>query len=195
MSKKYRINEIFRSVQGEGERTGGASVFVRFSGCNLNCSWCDTEHKPYKEMSAFEVATTVRTVSSLGPVPTIVFTGGEPLLQLDLELVGVLRGQFGVPFQVETNGTIPMDVDVRRMVKWVTVSPKAGTTLRVLPTEIKIVWPQEGIDPLDFLWMPCHKYVQPADGIAGALEACVRFVQQNPLFKVSVQTHKLVGWK
>lgn len=115
MSKDYAVNEIFYSLQGEGYYTGTPAVFLRFSGCNRRCAFCDTDFAAYTEMSAAQI---VEAVSAF-PARHIVVTGGEPLLQLDDKLVRALRGA-GFYIQVETNGSMPVPTGV----DWVTCSPK-----------------------------------------------------------------------
>ena len=113
----YRVNEIFYSLQGEGFYTGTPAVFLRFSGCNRRCAFCDTDFAAYTEMSAEEI---VAKVSEF-PARHIVVTGGEPLMQLDDRLVRALKTA-GFYIQVETNGSLPAPTGV----DWVTCSPKAA---------------------------------------------------------------------
>ena len=116
--KKYKVNEIFYSLQGEGYFTGTAAVFLRFSGCNRRCDFCDTQHFTFTEMSADEIA----GAAGAFPARHIVVTGGEPALQLDDILIRRLKA-LGFFIQVETNGTLPVPTGV----DWVTCSPKEGS--------------------------------------------------------------------
>ena len=114
MSKTYKINEIFYSLQGEGFYTGTPSVFVRFSGCNLSCPFCDTDHNQGVMMTADEIAAAVNAY----PASHVVLTGGEPSLFVDDELTAALHGHF---IAMETNGTHPVAAGV----DWITMSPKS----------------------------------------------------------------------
>ena len=209
----YSIKEIFFTLQGEGAQTGRAAVFCRFTGCNLwsgheedraeaICQFCDTDFVGTNGMgggrfnSAAEVA---QAVSSKWPEnrtervrPLVVCTGGEPLLQLDEALVAAFHRE-GFEVAIETNGTRlpPHGVD------WVCVSPKAGAEL-VLRSgdELKLIFPQGGAEPelyehLDFK----HFFLQPMDGPARELntQLAVRYCLEHPQWRLSLQTHKLLG--
>ena len=132
-----RINEIFHSLQGEGRHTGTPAVFVRFSGCNLHCPFCDTDHAVGREMSDEEIIAEVRRHD----VPLVVLTGGEPSLQLDAPFLKKLKEATGATIAIETNGTHPLPPGI----DWVTLSPKTGIADRDLPIvldradEIKVV--------------------------------------------------------
>lgn len=207
----YAVKEIFYTVQGEGANTGRAAVFCRFAGCNLwsgreedradaVCKFCDTDFVGTdgsgggKFRTADELAKAIESAWSPAGVSHrfVVLTGGEPLLQVDDELVAQLHARhFFVA--VETNGTIapPEGID------WVCVSPKAGAPLAVGGgSEIKLVFPQQGISPTEFEQMDfCHFFLQPMDG-PSRLEntrAVIDFCQQHPKWRVAVQTHKLIG--
>ena len=122
MGKTYRINDIFYSLQGEGRHTGRAAVFIRFSGCNLRCPFCDTEFDSYREMTADEILQEIAQLSSFtSPLSSrfIVLTGGEPTLQVDEHFVDLLH-QEGYEVAMESNGTRPAP----RNLDWLTVSPK-----------------------------------------------------------------------
>ena len=214
----YAVKEIFFTLQGEGANAGRAAVFLRFSGCNLwsgrpedratgrgGCSrWCDTDFVGQdgtgggKFETAGQLAEAVAAVwPSAGPTtacasPLVVCTGGEPLLQLDEALTGAIK-EAGFEIAVETNGTLtpPKGVD------WVCVSPKAGTRV-VLRTgqELKFVYPQEGLSPEEFL--DCnfdHFFLQPLDGPEGDenTKRTLQYCLSNPQWRLSLQTHKLLG--
>lgn len=194
--KKYRINEIFYSVQGEGVRAGAASLFLRFSNCNLHCSVeshgfdCDTEFESGHDMTADEI------VAALGNLSTacrwVVLTGGEPALQLDEALIAVLHAA-GYRLAIETNGTreLPEGLD------WVTVSPKVPEeALRQRQAnEVKYVRavgqqiPETVVEADHYLISPAFEgdCVSPQ-----TLEWCLDLVRRNPEWRLSVQQHK--GW-
>ena len=187
----YRINEIFYSIQGEGQFAGTPAVFVRFSGCNLACPWCDTDHSHAEEMTAEDIENAVRGLLSGREGAIIILTGGEPALQLHDD-EPMFRG-FGCRICVETNGTLP----VPGWVNWITVSPK--NELRPIvprPSELKFVFEPEHIPY--FLSMQeagCEKFIQPLarkDGTSNLPEA-LDFVFAHPRFKWSVQLHKIIG--
>ena len=197
MPKTYRITEIFCSIQGEGQHTGVPVVFVRFSGCNLRCSWCDTNHNRYTEMTTAEIQKFIR--SNSGPEYPVVFTGGEPLLQLDMELCDAL---FTRRLHVETNGTILIQPEIRKNLHWVTCSPKATHTWKLPPedcNEIKLIYPcaDELLGMASNVHCPL-KYIQPLWEPDEARRAyntklAVRYVMCNPQWKLGVQMHKLIG--
>jgi 7-carboxy-7-deazaguanine synthase len=207
----YAVKEIFYTLQGEGANTGRAAVFCRFAGCNLwtgreqdrldaTCQFCDTDFVGTdgpgggRFSSASELGEAVAAVWPEGTLQRrfVVCTGGEPLLQLDAALVQALHHQ-GFEVAVETNGTIqpPEGVD------WLCVSPKAGAELIVRAgDEIKLVFPQAGAEPIDFEGLGFrHFFLQPMDGpernanTAAALQYCL----EHPRWRLSLQTHKLLG--
>ena len=202
--KTYRVNNIFYSLQGEGRNTGRAAVFVRFAGCNLRCPFCDTEFDTYTEMTAEEI---IAKAASLHPssstLPSfIVLTGGEPTLQVDEAFVDLLHNA-GYEVAMESNGTRPAPQNL----DWLTVSPKErGERQEVrgerMPDELKIVF-DEHTDPDEFLpsLSSPHSpllYLQPCDtGDAqrneAITQACVDYIKQHPQWRLSLQTHKLIG--
>ncbi|MYN45823.1 7-carboxy-7-deazaguanine synthase [Pseudoduganella sp. FT93W] len=206
----YSIKEIFYTLQGEGAHAGRPAVFCRFSGCNLwtgreqdraqaICQFCDTDFVGTDGEGGGKFATPAElaaTINALWPASYaaskyVVFTGGEPLLQLDGPLIEAMHAQ-GFTIAIETNGTLPVPAGV----DWICVSPKMGSTLAVSKgNEIKVVIPQTGQDlsayeGLDFE----HYFVQAMDGPLAefntrlAIETCKR----NPKWKLSLQTHKLL---
>lgn len=189
-----RVNEIFESVQGEGYHTGEAAIFVRLSGCNLSCPFCDTEHKSYKDMAEHEI---VAEIANFG-AELVVITGGEPILQLTDTLVSQIHA-IGKMVAVETNGTR----DVPENVDWVTVSPKmpfvgeAGKPVLKFAHELKVVF--DGVhEPDDFGIVTPHRYLQPCD--TGDIHKnreiyikIVEYVKKNPQWKISLQTQKILN--
>jgi 7-carboxy-7-deazaguanine synthase (Cx14CxxC type) len=206
----YSIKEIFYTLQGEGAHAGRPAVFCRFSGCNLwtgreadrasaVCQFCDTDFVgtdgegggKFKTPEALAAAIDALWPATYPASKYVVFTGGEPLLQLDPALIAAMHAA-GFTIAIETNGTLPVPDGV----DWICVSPKMGSTLVVTRgSEIKVVIPQTGQDlaayeQLDFE----HFYVQAMDGPLAefntklAIETCKR----NPKWKLSLQTHKLL---
>jgi 7-carboxy-7-deazaguanine synthase len=207
----YIVKEIFYTIQGEGVHTGRPAVFCRFSGCNLwsgrevdrataVCQFCDTDFLGTGGQGGGRFESAVALVEALdkawGRRPSsrkfVVFTGGEPLLQLD-EAVTNVAHEHGYCIAVETNGTVAVPSGVDH----VCVSPKAGAGLIIdRGNELKIVFPQAGLDPAHFAELGFeHFFLQPMDGPEQArnLELTVAYCQDNPLWRLSLQTHKLIG--
>ena len=187
----YRVNEIFYSIQGEGAFAGTPAVFVRFSGCNLDCPWCDTDHSPAVEMTRDELEDAVAGLLAGHDGAIVVLTGGEPALQLHDD-EPLFRGS-ARRICIETNGTLP----VPGWVDWVTVSPKDELSPIVpRPDELKFVFEPEHIPYyLSMQEADCVKSIQPLarkDGTTNLPEA-LAFVLAHPQFKLSVQLHKIIG--
>lgn len=194
-----KVNEIFYSLQGEGVHTGTPAVFVRLSGCNMACDFCDTDHTDGREMTDDEIVAEI----CRHPARHVVVTGGEPLLQLTATLVGKLHAK-GRMVQIETNGTLPLRDGLERLVDWVTCSPKYGrvpTIQRI--DELKIVFdldhPEYIIDPATLAGRGISRCsLQPCDRTdatwnAANLRACIAYILAHPLWHLSLQTHKLIG--
>ena len=205
----YHVKEIYYTLQGEGAHTGRPAVFCRFTGCNLwsgreqdrhraVCQFCDTDFVGTNgpgggKYTAAELARTVRTAfPANGGKPYVVCTGGEPLLQLDAELIGALHDE-GLEIAIETNGTVPVPPGI----DWVCVSPKAGSeTVVRRGDELKLVYPQPGAMPEDFAAHDfTHYYLQPMDGPRGEenTKLTVAYCLQHPQWRLSMQTHKYLG--
>ena len=198
----YTVREIFHSLQGEGVQTGRAAVFLRFAGCNLwsgreadranaACRFCDTDFVGGDKFAdAQSLAEAVRATG--GATRYVVVTGGEPGLQLDEALLHALHG-LGFEVAIETNGT----VEIPPGIDWVCVSPKAGTDLKVTRgDELKLVFPQEGAVPADFERLAFdHFLLQPMDGPerAANTQAAIAHCLTHPRWRLSLQTHKIVG--
>ncbi len=185
----YRINEIFYSLQGEGAHTGRPAVFVRFSGCNLRCPWCDTDFAAYREMKAEEIIAAV----AVYPARFVVLTGGEPSLQVDEALVRALHDA-GWTIAIETNGThsLPSGID------WVTVSPKEGSRLVLTRAdEVKVVYTGQDVERyLLAIQAPSYR-LQPCSVIQEGVrtdncEEVVRYCLEHPHWTLSLQTHKIL---
>jgi len=207
----YAVKEIFYTLQGEGANTGRAAVFCRFAGCNLwtgrerdradaTCQFCDTDFVGTDGPGGGSFSTAgalAEAVSAAWPDNErgkrfVVCTGGEPLLQLDAPLLRELHAA-GFEVAIETNGTLPAVEGL----DWLCVSPKAGSTLVIQSgDELKLVFPQEGAEPerfeqLDFR----HFFLQPMDGPErqANTEAALRYCLVHPRWRLSLQTHKLLG--
>lgn len=180
-----KINEIFYSLQGEGYHTGTASVFVRFSGCNLKCSFCDTKHEDGVMMSDDEILDAIKAKCD-GQKVHVVLTGGEPSLWIDEEFVNRLKSE-GYYVQIETNGThvLPSSID------WVTCSPKYAPVLLKSADEIKIVFEDEQSPNKANGMEAQHYFLQPMSGI-NTIDV-VEYIKRNPKWRLSLQTHKFVG--
>ena len=208
----YAVKEIFYTLQGEGGQAGRAAVFCRFAGCNLwsgreadramaICRFCDTEFVGVdgagggKFASAEDLAAAVEQkwpIDATQGKRFVVCTGGEPLLQMDSTLIDAFHAR-GFEIAVETNGTIaaPAGLD------WVCVSPKAGAGLvQRTGQELKLVFPQEGFDPDQFSSLDFrHFFLQPMDGPSRAAntELALAYCMKHPQWRLSLQTHKILG--
>ena len=206
--KVFRVNDIFYSLQGEGYNTGRAAVFVRFAGCNLRCPFCDTEFDSYREMTAEEIVGAIHNY----PSHFVVLTGGEPTLQADETFIELLH-HHGYEVAMESNGTRPAPENL----DWLTVSPKVNEKLEMRnekwgmkngkchqPDEIKIVF-DENTDPAAIIshssfLIPHLLYLQPCDTgdaerNAAIIARCIDYIKTHPQWRLSLQTHKLVGFK
>ena len=206
---QYSVKEIYLTLQGEGFHAGRPAVFCRFTGCNLwsgreedrpaaICRFCDTDFLGTDGVgggryeSATDLAQTVASFWAGGDKPFVVCTGGEPLLQVDSDLISALHNQ-GFEVAVETNGTlaVPTGVD------WLCVSPKARTNVIVKEGhELKLVYPQDELLPEEFeSWDFEHFYLQPMDGshVDDFRLRAVDYCMRNAKWKLSTQVHKLIG--
>ena len=205
----YRIKEIYFTQQGEGSNTGRDFVFVRFSGCNLwsgkeknrksaICQFCDTDFYGTDGINGgvYSAKQLIEKIKSLWVSRddniAVVLTGGEPLLQVNDELVAALK-QEQIYIAVETNGTL----DAPDHIDWICMSPKANTEIKLKKgNEIKVIFPQESLDPEKFsLFEFSEFYLQPMDSnkYQENLNATITYCQKNPKWKLSLQTHKILG--
>jgi 7-carboxy-7-deazaguanine synthase len=210
----YAVKEMFLTLQGEGIQAGRRAVFVRFAGCNLwsgrerdradaVCRFCDTHFVGtdgdnggrYADADLLverALALWNEGLEGTATRPFTVLTGGEPSLQVDAALTDALHAA-GFEIAMETNGTLPAPPGV----DWICVSPKAGTEIvQRSGNELKLVWPQPGIDYRAMEeWQFAHFLIQPMDGLsaADARQAAIRFVLGHPRWRLSVQTHKVIG--
>jgi 7-carboxy-7-deazaguanine synthase (Cx14CxxC type) len=218
----YAVKELFYTLQGEGGNTGRAAVFCRFTGCNLwtgraedrsraVCQFCDTDFVGTngpgggRFATPADLAAAARSVwdtsagdPAPGVRPLVVCTGGEPLLQLDAPMVAAFHA-VGFEVAIETNGTLdlPSDPAPEGRIDWVCVSPKAGAPLRLeAGDELKLVFPQAGAEPERFAHLPFQRFfLQPMDGPARAenTSLAVQYCLLHPQWRLSLQTHKLLG--
>jgi len=208
----YSVKEAFKTLQGEGRHMGRVAVFCRFAGCNLwsgreqdragaQCRFCDTDFVGTDGEGGGKFVDAEALAAHLAALwgadregRFAVLTGGEPMLQIDADLVEALHGQ-GFEIAVETNGTLPAAPGL----DWICVSPKAGARLvQTTGDELKLVYPQDGADPalyegLDFT----HFLLQPMDGleILRNTRAAIDYCLAHPRWRLSVQTHKMIGVK
>ena len=205
----YKVKEIFYSLQGEGAHSGRPAVFCRFAGCNLwsgredhrqtaVCSFCDTDfvgtdgESGGAFSSAEDLAETLCRKWAGQGTPFVVCTGGEPLLQLDAGLISALH-RLNAEIAVETNGTLlPVPG-----IDWITVSPKAGAPfLLTAGDELKLVYPQAGLDPEQYARLSFRFfYLQPMDGPGRQANTrrALRYCLEHPRWRLSLQTHKILG--
>lgn len=205
----YSLKEIYYTIQGEGVHTGRAAVFCRFSGCNLwsglekdrstaICKFCDTNFWGTDGVNGgkYSAGSLVQKIIDLWPsvdtLPFVVCTGGEPLLQLDAPLIAAMH-EAGIFIAVETNGTLRLP----DYLDWVCVSPKVGATLIVTTAdELKLVYPQDDLRLEDYEEMDFDYYsLQPLDDADHQkhVRTCIEICKARPNWRLSLQTHKLVG--
>lgn len=206
----YSVKEIFLTLQGEGAQAGRRAVFCRFSGCNLwsgreedrakaICRFCDTDFVGINGVGGGKFADAEALAGAAAACwgegrahRYIVLTGGEPMLQVDAALIDALHAQ-GFTIAIESNGTLP----VPRSIDWICISPKAGSTLvQQSGDELKLVWPQPGSDLEHLAGLAfTHRLIQPLDDPQRDenLAACIALVQSDPRWRLSLQTHKLLG--
>lgn len=205
----YSVKEIFYTLQGEGANAGRAAVFCRFAGCNLwsgrekdrataQCLFCDTDFVGTdgpgggRFATASDLAGACRTAAGPAGASLVVLTGGEPMLQVDELLLDALHKE-GFEIAIETNGTLPVPASI----DWICVSPKTGTELQQRTGhELKLVFPQDGLPPeavenLSF----SHRFLQPMDGPERDRNTAlaVAYCKAHPRWRLSLQSHKLIG--
>lgn len=205
----YSVKEIFTTLQGEGYHTGTPAIFVRFTGCNLwsgfekdrlngkgSCSkWCDTNFINGTKYTLEQLVNIIKQQSD--NIHYIVFTGGEPLLQLDESLLSELSNYY---IAIETNGTILLKDNIKSKLDWICVSPKAGTQLQLVEgNELKLIYPQLGIDP-EYLWTQYHQnfehfFIQPLDNPNqnNNTQLSIQYCQEHPHWRLSLQTQKYIN--
>ena len=206
----YAVKEMFLTLQGEGVNAGRRAVFVRFAGCNLwsgreqdrataICRFCDTDFVGTGGLGGGKFADAPALIAAVEAFwgegideRFAVLTGGEPMLQVDDALVDALHGA-GFRIAIESNGTLP----AHPRLDWVCISPKAGSeVVQRSGDELKLVWPQAGLDPATLEgWAFAHRLVQPLDDASGAAhqDAAIALVMARPAWRLSLQTHKLLG--
>ena len=205
----YKIKEIYYTLQGEGFHTGRPAIFCRFAGCNLwsgrevdrakaICKFCDTDFRSTDGVNGgkYTAIQLTQKIADLWPEsnlpPFVVCTGGEPAMQIDANLVETFHSQ-SFEIALETNGTIslPHGID------WICVSPKADTNIVVTQGhELKLVYPQLENKPEDYDYLNFeHRYLQPLDDakLKENINACIEYCLAHPTWKLSIQTHKILG--
>lgn len=193
----YKINEIFHSLQGEGFHSGTPAVFVRFSGCNLRCHFCDTQHQDGTMMSLQEI---VDEVNKYPIAPLVVLTGGEPSLFIDEAFVAELKQKTGKTIAIETNGTRPLPSNL----DWVTLSPKtvfeggnAAPCVVKRCDELKVVYLGQDLAQYDDIESK-HRFMQPCfcedeKQRQANMQACVEAVKSHPAWRLSLQIHRVLN--
>ena len=211
----YAVKEIFLTLQGEGMQAGRRAVFLRMAGCNLwsgreqdraaaRCTFCDTDFvgTDGENGGRYDAEALAARVEALwgGPEgsggaaarPLVVVTGGEPMLQLDTVLIDALHAR-GFEIAMESNGTLA----AAEGIDWICISPKAGNAVvQRAGNELKLVWPQAGIDPQEMLaWDFDHFLIQPLDDAQAPANqaAAIAYVMAHPRWRLTLQTHKLLG--
>jgi 7-carboxy-7-deazaguanine synthase len=206
----YAVKEMFLTLQGEGVHAGRRAVFVRFAGCNLwsgreqdrataVCRFCDTDFVGTDGLGGGKFANASLLVAAVEGFwgaglddRFVVLTGGEPMLQVDDALIDALHAA-GFRIAIETNGTLATHPGI----DWVCVSPKAGSVVvQRTGDELKLVWPQAGIDLAEVeSWSFTHRLLQPMDDARGSanVQAAITVVMERPQWRLSLQTHKLLG--
>ena len=194
IEREYMVNEIFYSLQGEGRWAGRAAIFIRFSGCNLQCPFCDTDFKKYEKMKARDILAELLKYSQCN---FVVLTGGEPTIQVGTEFVDMLHSN-GYYVAIETNATreVPYNID------WITASPKQayvknGIAMLTKADEVKVVYDGEhepntfGIDANEYYVQPCDTG-DPLHNI-DIISKCVEWVKGHPKWKLSLQQQKILN--
>lgn len=177
-----RVNEFFYSLQGEGFWTGLAAVFVRLSGCNLKCGFCDTDHSEAHEMTEERIVMEVLRY----PAKTVILTGGEPLMQPVEKLVELLH-RSGIRVHVETNGTFPCPASI----DWVTCSPKYKPVVLDRIDELKIVYQGNDVEAIrESCPTAPNNFLQPCSG--QNIAETIYYIKTHPWWRLSLQTHKLI---
>jgi 7-carboxy-7-deazaguanine synthase len=206
----FVVKELFKTLQGEGAQAGRAAVFCRFTGCNLwsgreedrstaVCRFCDTDFVGSDGPGGGRFPTAASLADAIAQAwgkdsdgRFVVFTGGEPLLQLDRELIDAVRSR-GFFTAIETNGTL----EAPAALDWICVSPKAGTSIRqTAGQELKLVFPQVGVSPEQFESLDFQNFfLQPMDGpeLARNTKLAIQYCLAHPKWRINLQTHKLMG--
>ncbi len=205
----YSVKELFYTLQGEGARAGRPAVFLRFAGCNLwtgreqdranaICNFCDTDFVGVdgdgggKFERADALADAAAALWPGGGAPYVVCTGGEPLLQLDAPLIDALHAR-GFEIAIESNGTLPAPPNI----DWICISPKAGANfVQCSGNELKLVYPQVGADPAQYEGLPFqHFFLSPMDSPMrdANTQAAIAYCLAHPQWRLSLQTHKMIG--
>jgi organic radical activating enzyme len=187
-----KVNEIFYSLQGEGHYTGTPAIFIRLAMCNLRCSFCDTDFNSFTEMSEEEIVEKAKSY----PANHVVITGGEPTLQITASLIDKLH-KAGKYVQIETNGTNKLPEGC--MIDWITCSPKYKAVKLDHIDELKVVFEGNGQDMGQYATLQASEYrlqpcdTQDAEKNKEILKQTIDFILNNPIWKLSLQTHKILN--
>lgn len=198
----YSVKEIFYSLQGEGVNSGKPAIFCRFSGCNLKCSFCDTDWCGVDGENGGVYSFADKLVSAIMSVNEtrspgnermfVVLTGGEPSLQIDVNLIECLHEK-NFEIAVETNGTLPLPPGI----DWITVSPKSENDLAVMKgNELKLLYPQKGVEPENFIHLDFqHFLLQPVYGsqVSSNMKKTIEYCLKEPRWRLSLQIHKILN--
>lgn len=188
--KIYSINEIFESLQGEGYWTGCLAIFIRFAFCNLKCSFCDTDFSKKYSMTVSQILEKLKQYKS----KRIILTGGEPTLQIDIELIKSLI-RAGYKIHIETNGTKLIHNDISIHADWITVSPKENWKLKS-GSELKLIYQGQNIKELDEIYNNtnfCYYYLQPCS--MQDTTKIISLIKENPIWRLSLQIQKYIKIK
>lgn len=193
MKTTYKINEIFYSLQGEGAFSGAPAIFIRFSGCNKKCWFCDTEYDTFNEYTISDLLAAIKEY----PCNRVILTGGEPMLQVDKDIIDSLHFYHYV-VHIETNGSIEIPRD-KLQFDWITVSPKDDQWHQRSGDELKVVYAGQSIDELKQYTEGyfTHYYLQPCfisgdkNKTNNYLKETIKVCKENSIWKLSAQMHKV----
>jgi organic radical activating enzyme len=182
-----RVNEIFYSIQGEGGNSGRAAIFIRLSGCNMSCSFCDTDFRAYSKLSIADLKKEIKKY----PCDFIIWTGGEPTLQLTDKILKEFSGRY--IHAIETNGTRP----IPSLINYVSYSPKGEISKSIVMVDEVRLPVQKGAPIPELSELPLAKnyYLSPVDVLPENIDYCLNYIRNNPQWRLSIQIHKLLNFQ